>query len=137
VCLSVCLSVCRSASATLNIAVNRSLPLHQSVSVRSSAASRSPISLLYSNSKLLLLVTLASICSILAVLCVSSCILLRRRRRRRDSRDPEVTSREDKMAVPLCSNGKVAMIHTPSDNRDNNGHVCISLRYVAVYQSTA
>jgi len=75
--------------------------------------------------KLLVLVSAVSILCVLVVLCASSSVLARRRRRRAATlRDPEVTSRR-KMAAPLCSNGKVATIHTASDKRKNNGHVRI------------
>ena len=70
-----------------------------------------------------MLVVLVSSCCVLSVICVSACVLIRRRRRRSAAaRDPEVTS-YGKMA-PICSNGKVAMIHT-SDKLRNNGHVRI------------
>ena len=118
-CTSVCLSVCRSASATFNIAVNRSLPLTTSHSLAARTTA------ILSSYKPLILVTLVAGCCVIATLCISSCVLLRRRRRRRRSaaaRDPEVTS-HDKMAS-LCSNGKVSMIHTSDEHRDN-GHVRI------------
>ena len=114
--MSVCLCVCRSASGTLNIAVNRSVPLPSPLTSQSSTV-------LTGGYQLFIQLLLVSACCVLVVLCVSSCLLIRRRRRRSaESRDPEVTS-HGKMA-PLCSNGKVATIHS-SDKHGDNGHVCI------------
>ena len=126
--LLVCVCVCRSETATLNIAVNRSLPLPSSLHP---SASTTHVVAFFSGFKLMLLVTLVALCCVLSTLFIAACILVRRRTRRAAaaSRDPEVTS-HDKMA-PLCTNGKVAVIHTSTDDkRENNGHVMLTSFYI-------
>ena len=119
--------MCRSATATLNIAVNHSVPLQSPLSSRPSGSDRVP---LLSSYQLLLLVIIVSTFCVLSVLCISSCVLIRRRRRRSaTSRDPEMTS-HGKMAMPLCSNGKLATIHTFEKQRDNNGLVRITSYFI-------
>ena len=128
VCLYSCVCVCRSESATLNIAVNRSLPLP-------APQSSPPGSTEFFSRELLVLATLVVACCLLLVLCVSACALCRRRRA---SRDPEMTSHRDK-PTPLCANGKVATIYTSSsttaagDKCDNNGHVRINRSIFSLY----
>lgn len=132
--VSVCVCVCRSESATLNIAVNRSLPVPLEgprVSSTHVAGARGIVWLLTSF-KLLLVITLLAACCLISTVSLSTCLLLRRRARRRAlacRAHPAdvVTSRQDKMAPPLCSNGKVSVIHSSAiDRRENNGHVMMT-----------
>jgi len=77
----------------------------------------------------MLLLLLAACCCVVSCLVICVCLLLRRRRRRRAarSRDPEMTSsRCDKAAPPLCTNGNVSVIRAggvSTVRTDNNGHV--------------